>query len=486
MRKRKSLSLRSLLLRLGGGSVMIPSGKADAARFLPWFVLIGLALLYSATVVSFPWPADSAEFVVAAATLGIAHPTGYPLYVILGHLVLSFSGAANTALVINALSAVYLLTALGILVAMLRRLGISPVSTAGVVALLGTTHTLWENGTLAEVYTLHILMVVLVMGAMLRVQEDHVLGVRLLLPWFLAGLCLGNHMTSALLVPGLVFWKVTQSIEVPGPRRFKWVLPAAAMYLVGALIITLPILLDRPTALNYISQYALEYPQPRLETPLGRFGWLLTGSQYGAIDGVAREMLSFNFFSLMASVAKRVLVHAPVLVIGGCIGLATALRGYARSDVKFGLALFAAFTILLNFLYFSGYSHVYFEPAFFALSFVLLGIGTAFAAHGPGRLRQVAQIAIFAMALVNITTGLPDMLRRDGVIYINESRRLLASVEPDAVVFSTWGNSTLFWYAQWIDGINPGVVIANAHSSNWLPMAAQYDNPQDETHDFNS
>ena len=358
----------------------------------------------------------------------------------------------------------------------MRRLDISPVSTAAIIAVLGTTHTLWDNGTVAEVYTLHVLMVVLVTWTMLRAQDVAASGARELLPWFLAGLCLGNHMTSLLLVPGLVLWRLVRGRPDTAERRFAWVLPAAAAYLAGMSIIVLPLLLDRPTALNYISQYALEYPHPRLTTPLGRFGWLLTASQYGAIDGVAREILSFGFFPLMLGVAKRVLVHAPALVVGGCAGLTIAFRSNAKTSPRRGFALFAASTILLVFIYFSGYSHFFFEPAFFSAAFFLLGISAAFAIDGTGGPRRLARGALFAVALLNIVVGLPDMMRRDAVVYIEQSRELLASLESDAVVFSTWGNSTLFWYAQWVDGINPDVTIANAHSSNWLPMATRFHN----------
>ena len=103
-------------------------------RHLPLLVICLLAVLYGATVVPFPWPSDPAEFVVAAATLGIAHPTGYPLYVILGHSVLTLCRINNPALVMNALSSVYLLAALGLLAGLMRRVGISSGVAAGTIA----------------------------------------------------------------------------------------------------------------------------------------------------------------------------------------------------------------------------------------------------------------------------------------------------------------------------------------------------------------
>ena len=52
------------------------------------FLLLGLTLgvlvLYGLTLSPGVLPADSGEFQLVAATLGIAHPPGYPLYTLLG------------------------------------------------------------------------------------------------------------------------------------------------------------------------------------------------------------------------------------------------------------------------------------------------------------------------------------------------------------------------------------------------------------------
>jgi len=47
---------------------------------------VGVALLYASGACPTVYVGDSGELVTAAAMLGIPHPTGYPLYVLLGHL----------------------------------------------------------------------------------------------------------------------------------------------------------------------------------------------------------------------------------------------------------------------------------------------------------------------------------------------------------------------------------------------------------------
>ena len=51
-------------------------------------IAIGVAYfaLYLATLCPVVYWYDSAEYVTAAVTLGIPHPPGYPLYVLLGHV----------------------------------------------------------------------------------------------------------------------------------------------------------------------------------------------------------------------------------------------------------------------------------------------------------------------------------------------------------------------------------------------------------------
>ena len=68
-------------------------------------------------------PGDAGEFQFAAWRLGLTHPTGYPLYMIVGglwQLGLALLGA-NPAAALNALSAVFAVLAVLALYALMRR-----------------------------------------------------------------------------------------------------------------------------------------------------------------------------------------------------------------------------------------------------------------------------------------------------------------------------------------------------------------------------
>jgi hypothetical protein len=53
------------------------------------------------------------------------------------------------------------------------------------------------------------------------------------------------------------------------------------------------------------------------------------------------------------------------------------------------------------------------------------------------------------------------------------ARETFAALEPDAVVLSTWGTSTVLWHLQWVEGLNRGVQIANAEPIHWQRIASQ-------------
>ena len=55
---------------------------------------------------------DSGDLIVAASTLGIAHPPGYPLYVLTGKIFLSLLKLGNEGYVMNVMSAFFAAAAL--------------------------------------------------------------------------------------------------------------------------------------------------------------------------------------------------------------------------------------------------------------------------------------------------------------------------------------------------------------------------------------
>ena len=101
---------------------------------------------------------DWGEMQTVSHVLGVAHPTGYPTYVLLGWLA-QLVPIGSVAFRLNLLSAVLVAGALATVCAIAGRLGVRPVlAIAGALA-LGAVGTVWAAATVAEVNPLHLLLV---------------------------------------------------------------------------------------------------------------------------------------------------------------------------------------------------------------------------------------------------------------------------------------------------------------------------------------
>ncbi|MEK9146070.1 MAG: DUF2723 domain-containing protein, partial [Elusimicrobiota bacterium] len=131
----------------------------------PWilgaltFGLLALYLLGSYPTLS-PYR-DSGDLAAAALTLGVAHPPGYPVYVLLGKAWLGLLGLGNPAYRLQALSALLAAAACSVLFLSLARRTL-----AGAVAgflILGFAPAFRHLSVVSEMYSLNALMAALIL-----------------------------------------------------------------------------------------------------------------------------------------------------------------------------------------------------------------------------------------------------------------------------------------------------------------------------------
>jgi len=181
--------------------------------------MVALVAAFVAGVVYF-WTAapnvtllDSGEFVVAAQHFGVPHPTGYPLWTLLAwlfqllplgnaaweiNLFSGFCGALATGLVAMLFSS-STRWMLGGQVACWR--GLNVVVSLTVALLFAFSASMWSQAVIAEVYTLHALLIGFYLTSLyvwLRRPESLWL---LMLPFFLLALSFSNHQLSVALAP---------------------------------------------------------------------------------------------------------------------------------------------------------------------------------------------------------------------------------------------------------------------------------------------
>lgn len=181
-----------------------------------WFDTLGIAgcafMLYQQTAAPDLYYTDCGELAAVFATLGVAHPTGYPLLTIIGYLWQLLPLPLTTIGKLNVLMAV--LTSIAIAVVHRMLLHWLPqwcgllmrdcriVAAIGAL-LLATARTLWQQALSIEVHALQMLLIVSMLYWLLRWQQRrnplHLYAAALVL-----GLCFANHLTAIVLIPGVV------------------------------------------------------------------------------------------------------------------------------------------------------------------------------------------------------------------------------------------------------------------------------------------
>jgi tetratricopeptide (TPR) repeat protein len=135
---------------------------------------------------------DSGELVAAVDVLGIPHPSGYPLYVLLGKLWTLLLPVGSVAYRMSLFSAICAAAACGVLYHLCRRLGTGAPAAAFAALLLAVSPSLWGEANVQRVYALNAVFVLL---AVWWAFEWHRTGRdrSLLIACFLCGLGATNH-----------------------------------------------------------------------------------------------------------------------------------------------------------------------------------------------------------------------------------------------------------------------------------------------------
>ncbi len=467
---------------------------ADATQRQSWYgavlfwpagaLLLPLAL-YAVTFCRWPYWGDSTELALVARSAGVAHPTGYPLWSMAASL---FAGLPlpgwEPALAANLLSALFGAAACLALYFLQRRLGSGrPAALIGALA-LGLAGEMWLQSSIAEVYTLHVLLLTLVLLTAVRFQQQP--GTRTLcLLALLIGLALCNHMTSVLLIPPAALLLLAGLRSQGSPGASAW-LKAAGCLALGLL----PYL--------YLPLRSLADPWPDYGNPetWEGFRWLVSGSQF--------RYLMFSSGSGYAAGELRLLLgrlpgqFSPWLLALAVPGLVWSW-GSARQRVW---AAASTLYVVLVTVHAVNYriedKEAYFLPVYVILA-LWIGLGSGWLLRGVRRLasgrggrisRVAAAVAGTLLALLLIIQGTASFNsadRRTDRSLEQYTAAVLRSAEPGALVivgdfnvYSAYLYGSLVrdeyqqydvvldylfpfpWYLEQLPRVSPGVVVPRA------------------------
>lgn len=178
---------------------------------------------------------DAGEFITAAKVLGVPHPPGTPLFVLLGHVWADVLPAGAYAWRTNLMSACFSAAGAGCLFLVAHRLlvgeaGWLRIGGAAAAAILSAfTFTGWQNSNETEVYTVATFSIAAICWLCLRWRDvrgtpraTHIL----LLVVYIAALSIGNHLLALLVGPAVLVFiahtlRTTPSADTAA-RYIEW------------------------------------------------------------------------------------------------------------------------------------------------------------------------------------------------------------------------------------------------------------------------
>ena len=180
--------------------------------FWHYFVLIAALAIYICSLCPTTYADfDSIEFAASVAANTLPHPSGYPLYHILGRVTTSLL-PFKTAYSLNLISAVFGALTVFVMSLVLNRLIRHPFLAASSAFLLGTTPTFWKLSIVSEVYTLHTFLIILFVYLLIRWKTDEK-PVHFILASVVLSLSVLNHMTTVFLfIPAVVYLLLNRTI----------------------------------------------------------------------------------------------------------------------------------------------------------------------------------------------------------------------------------------------------------------------------------
>lgn len=461
---------------------------ANPGFVAPAAVVLVLMAAYVATLAPTVTYWDSGEFIAAIRTLGIPHPPGTPMYVLIGNVWASIlSPVVGYAYAVNLLSAAATATACGVFTWLMAKwTGDSWAASAGGL-LAGLMSTVWLNANETEVYAPALLV-----SALLLLVAEQAASRRdtryVVLLGYLCGVAWALQLSALVAAPAAIilaagifdrnrmWWRTT----VTGTLKIASGTLAAAVLGASAVLFMLVRARHDPginqgnpatwqALVDVISraQYQPVAVFPRQAPFFIQIGNLIEYADWQVALGLSPDPPP-SWVRTPFTMAYAIL---------GAIGVAWHRRAH-RSSWRVMSVLFACATlgiiVYLNMKASPSYGHGVLpldavreareRDYFFALAFVIWGLWA-----GAGGMRLFSRAGSAGRMAAMMIAALPLILNAPAVNRAKQprayaasdsARRILDPVPAMAVVFAYGDNDTYpAWFAQKVEGIRPDVTL---------------------------
>lgn len=458
-------------------------------------------LLTLAPTVSF-W--DSGEYITCSWIMGIPHPPGVPLFVLLGRFsTLLFSFIPAVAVRVNLMCLIAGTVSVALVTRLLQRWGTRigfsaalyrPMSVVGAL-MSAWGYTIWRNNNATETYAMAHLFAFLALWVfdiwMERRRSGLPAGRFLLLVAYLITLSIANHLSALIVVFPILLMYILYAIR---GYAGEWRSPGYILAMLGLMVLAFSVHLYMPLRAVHSPEVNETNPQrwPAFRDALAR-------KQYGQVSMLDRKgpfgdqlRLYMEYLSWQTGRPEEWDRH-----LGGAgRALATALRVLLTAGVFYGLVALAvkrpdlfvllAFTFLMASFFFVVYLNFktgpegtaagevrerdYFFGASFTFFSILASIGLFSALRDlAGRIRHWGW-ALMVIPAVALAMNSHPCDRSDTYIARDYGVNLLRSCPEGAILITNGDNDTFpLWFAQGVEGVRRDVIVSNLSlmNTNW-------------------
>ena len=409
--------------------------------------------LYAYTAPGGVFNGDTGEIATTVNILGLAHPTGFPLYMLSGKLFTLLIPWKDVAFRLNIYSAVLTAGAVALIFISFRSLNVAvtPSILASLIFGMGR-NTIWSNAGTANVYALSLFLALVLFNLLIQWQRTNH---RKFLYWyaFLFGLSLGNHVIIIIMAIPFLFmlwqeFKLNKQIKISFYALLFSIFPLFQyMYIQFAYarntIITWGDISSFRGFIDYITQrdFAFKMSARTIDDSTLFLNTLvnLLSTEFTVIFFII-ALLGFVIFKakyklLLSFIAYLILANISIMFFyGNSLDVVVLYRYLFLIYIAFAISL----ALFLD-IYFNKYSFRKNKPAFIvSLAIILLLIGLQFK-------------AAFA-----------DNNRHTNYIVSDYAENLFLTLEKDSIIFTIGDAATdSLWYLQSNNYRTDVVVIAD-------------------------
>ncbi len=433
---------------------------------------------------------DSGELTAVQALLGIAHPTGYPIFTITGFLFSKIPSPFSTALQLNILAALWCSVGVGLFAytsgfildnldkfngikkssnktaggikgkekskksvqSSLLPEPLKYIASAGGGIVLGLSKTFWFQSTSVEVYSMHIFLISLIILMLLKAYvyegEKKILSVKN--PWIILAIILAlgfsNHMTTLLILPGIAFLYFSkEKLNVISLKQLGMIL----LVFFGLLVVFysyLPIRASMNPAINWGNPIDLERIMRHISGKQYQV-WLFSSTE------AAKKQLTYFVNNLPSEFTFTLILSL--------IGIFTAFIRTRK------LAWFMLITFLFTVAYSINYDITDID-SYFLLAYIMLAY---FVVFGIVKIYEIIKqkkykIATVAGLIILLAAGefflnYRDVNQSDTYTFEDYTKAVISSTDKNSVIFSYLWDYVVSpsYYYQYVEGFRKDAAI---------------------------